>query len=215
MRLRQRQGGVPSFTKYTKYKRYVREDFVYECTFCAIHENDLGGPRGMHIEHLRPRSVPRFEHLECEYSNLLYSCPVCNTYKGRDWPSDNPVEDGRGYPDPCMVDYDDHIRLLPNYRVEGLTNVGRYLVRRLRLNRLQLVKVRKGRSDLRASVEARILAARETISETGRMAARSDLPEGMREFLDRLRESTARELADAEAELRRQVEPRFDLDDYD
>jgi hypothetical protein len=158
--------------------------------------------------------MKRFASLECEYTNLLYACPVCNSYKGRDWPSDNPVEDGKGYPDPCEVDYDHHITVLPNCRVQGHTDVGAYLVRRLHLNRRQLVKIRKKREALKKTIENRIRMAEATMLEAERMKERSDLPSDIADYFARIQENAAREKRDAEAEWQAQREPLFEMSDY-
>lgn len=215
MRLRIRQIGVPFERKYAKYKAYLRQDFLYECIFCTIHENDLGGPRGMHVEHLRPKALPCFAHLECEYENLLYACPVCNSYKGIDWPSDRPVDEGKGYPDPCQVDYDDHIVLMDDLRVTGRTAVGAYLVRRLRLNRKQVLKIRRKREGLRQSIKRRIEAAEAALTEAEIMAGRDGLPADVTSYFLRVKDAAARDKAEGEDELRMLQEPIYELDDYE
>ncbi len=137
-----RRQSVPPFKDYTKYKKYLREDFQYRCVYCSIHENEYGGPRGFTIEHFRPKSL--FVNLEYEYQNLLYGCNVCNPFKGNDWPSDDPLADNIGYLDPCEHDYDDHFQI-KNFEIKGLTPVGIYMVEKLHLKRPQLIKLRKMR----------------------------------------------------------------------
>lgn len=139
-----RRQSVPQFNAYQPYKQYLREDFQYCCVYCAIHENEYGGPRGFTVEHFRPKSI--FAHLVNDYQNLLYGCNVCNPFKGNDWPSDNPLLDGVGYLDPCEHDYDDHFRL-HEFEIEGLTRPAMYMIERLHLNRRQLIKLRQRRWD--------------------------------------------------------------------
>lgn len=145
MALLYRHQPYPQHKKYQDYKRYLREDFIYRCVYCTIHENENGGPRNFCVEHFRPKAT--FAHLETNYGNLLYACPVCNSFKLDDWPSDDPIRDGKGYIDPCEHDYDEHFELNEQDELVGLSGVGRYMIERLHLNRGQLKKLRKKRRE--------------------------------------------------------------------
>ena len=136
----QRQILSEVFSDYRKYKPYLRQDFHYHCVYCTVHEVEWGGLRNFHVDHYRPKS--RFPHLICDYSNLLYACGVCNVYKGDDWPSDDPLEDGQGYLDPCEHDFDDHFRFQDDGIICGLSPVAKYMIERLHLNRSQIVRQR-------------------------------------------------------------------------
>lgn len=144
MVLLKRRTPHPVHANYREYKQYLREDFAYRCVYCDVHENEFGGPRGFAVEHFRPKSLDRFHHLESDYSNLLYGCSVCNSYKGSAWPSDDPVGDGvgRGYIDPCDHDYADHF-VVDEFEIRGRSRVASYMIDRLRLNREQLRSVRR------------------------------------------------------------------------
>ena len=76
----------------------------------------------------------------------MYGCLVCNPFKGNDWPSDDPLTDGVGYLDPCEHDYSDHFQL-NDFEIKGLTPAAVYMIERLHLNRSQLIKLRKIRSE--------------------------------------------------------------------
>ena len=138
-----RRTDVPHYTDYKHYKAYIRIDLKYACAYCQIHENEFGGPRNFHVEHYRPRSL--FRHLETAYTNLVYGCCVCNSFKSNDWPSDDPIADGVGYLDPCEHDYDEHF-VQRQFRLIGLSAVATYMVERLHLNRVQLCKLREQRA---------------------------------------------------------------------
>ena len=135
----------PELSRYQGYKPYLRRDFYYSCVYCTVHENDLQGWRYFDVEHFRPKSLPQFSHLEVVYSNLLYACSICNTYKSNDWPSDDPINDGRGYLDPCEHDYDDHFAIVSEVEIKGRSGVGQYMVEHLHLNRVQLQNLRRRR----------------------------------------------------------------------
>ena len=47
------------------------------CSFC---ERTIKS--GLSVEHVLPKSLPQFAHLECEWSNLLLACGNCNSTKG-------------------------------------------------------------------------------------------------------------------------------------
>ena len=124
---------------YKKYKRIIREDFVYRCGYCGTHENAFGGYKQYQIDHLRPKSIPRFEHLTNDYSNLVYCCPECNRVKLDYWPSDNPIRDGYGWIDPCVHDYDEHFIINLNedsLSIQNKTALGKWLVIHLGLDQI-------------------------------------------------------------------------------
>lgn len=150
-----RRNPAPTHKRYQTYKRYLREDFQFRCVYCDIHENEYGGLHHFHVEHFRPYSIPRFLGLKTSYSNLLYACGICNKRKGNDWPSDDPLIDGRGYLDPCEHDYENHFcsAATPAYHVEALSPAAKYMVRRLRLNRRQLLQMRRWREEKKRRYE--------------------------------------------------------------
>lgn len=145
MPLRIRRTNPPRHKSYQRYKPYLREDFAYACVYCSIHENEAGGPRFFSVEHFRPKS--RFPQLLTEYTNLFYACSVCNSYKSDDWPSENPVDDGHGYLDPCLHDYDEHFAATDDHRLVGRSKVATYMIERLHLNRGLLRKIRRLRRE--------------------------------------------------------------------
>ena len=146
MALKRRRAIARAYKRYQTYKRYLRVDFAYACAYCDLHENEFGGLWHFHVEHHRPWRRPEFAHLVTTYGNLLYACGVCNTYKGDDWPADDPVAAGAGYLDPCEHDFDAHFAPARGFRVAGRTGVGRYMVEALHLNRRQLRVVRARRA---------------------------------------------------------------------
>lgn len=140
----QRREPHPSFTNYQDYKPQLREDFTYTCAYCTIHEREWGGLRQFHVEHFRPKSL--FPGLETDYDNLLYACSVCNVFKSNDWPSDQPLEDGVGYLDPCEHDYAEHFENdAESGKVAGSTPPARYMVEHLHMNRPYLISLRRKR----------------------------------------------------------------------
>lgn len=133
----------PANGGYGDWKEELAEEAQNQCVYCAIHENSFGGIRTFHVEHFRPRSI--FADLINVYSNLFYSCPICNTFKSNDWPNE-PTEDysNPAYIDPSTTDYNtvfdfEHETGL----IEGNTVSAKYIQEKLYLNRPQLINERK------------------------------------------------------------------------
>ncbi len=57
------------------------------------------------------------------------------------------MADGRGYIDPCELDYDDHFQISTDFRLEGRSQPAIYMIERLHLNRTQLQKLRRQRNE--------------------------------------------------------------------
>ncbi|NTU79098.1 MAG: hypothetical protein HGA45_06805 [Chloroflexales bacterium] len=176
-----RTTSVPKLKNYKGYKKYLRKDFTYKCIFCAIHENEFGGYRNFHVEHHKPKSL--FPGLITTYSNLTYSCCVCNVYKGVEWPSDDPLADGVGFPDPCECDYDEQFSVNADGVVTGSTPIGKYLVETLHLNRKHITSIRRRRL-LRKDMHDRIVnLVEETLAVIKNALENKELPEDYRKTL--------------------------------
>ena len=119
---------------YRAYKSYLREDFNRRCGYCDDRDIICGGIRGFHIDHFRPRK--HFPHLENDYTNLVYACPYCNGGKSDDWPSGteaHSVLGGKGYIDPCEMDFDNHFERHNDGKIRPKTDVGNYMFAKLKL----------------------------------------------------------------------------------
>lgn len=132
-------------TNYRSYKKELRDDFNKRCGYCDDSDFLCGGRRGFHIDHFKPKS--KFEHLENDYGNLVYSCPYCNWAKSDDWPSDDEKQNvigDKGYVDPCDSDYERHFERHANGRIRPKTELGKYMFKKLKLGlrRHQLAWIR-------------------------------------------------------------------------
>lgn len=140
-----KRSAVPSKSRYSDYKEYIRKDFLYVCIYCGIHENAYSGYRRFQIDHVKPKSDSRFITLENDYSNLVYSCPDCNLMKKASWPSDDPIVDGRGWLDPEQYDYEDFYTIQvtdKNIKIIASKPLGKWLINELALDhptRLQIL----------------------------------------------------------------------------
>lgn len=180
----------------------------------AVRDPEYGGLHHFHVEHFRPHSIKRFLGLKTAYTNLLYACGICNKRKGNDWPSDDPLTDGRGYLDPCEHDYEYHFCAAATlaYHVEGLTSVAKYMVHQLRLNRRQLLRIRQWREekqrrheDTMHQLETAISSVKNAITRQGQNVSQ--------EWLD-MYASLIAERDALKLEWDQRWVPEFEADDY-
>ena len=131
-----------TYTDYTRYRRYLRPDFLYRCAYCLRHEYFLGGEAGCVIDHHRPQGGPHARpDLVCFYGNLYWCCNECNSIKGDTWPSPEEYEAGRRFLDPCNPgdNHDLHWRAEPDGSLVALTPTGAYTIANLLLWRPHLI----------------------------------------------------------------------------
>lgn len=129
-----RRTGIKARARYSAYKGELRTDFNYACGYCGTSDCYSGGRAGFHIDHFAPKS--KFGTLRNEYSNLVYSCPICNIGKSDDWPSDDSsvsFKDDIGYIDPCSVEYDFHLARDMSGKIVYKTALGKYIYERMKL----------------------------------------------------------------------------------
>jgi hypothetical protein len=137
----------PSHLAIERFYRDCKEDLSKEaehsCVYCCIHESRFGGIRNFHVEHYKPKS--KYKTLTNKYSNLFYSCSICNCFKGNDWPNEpDEIYEIPFYPNPLVVNYSDFIEVdLESGMVKGMKKTTKYLIEKLYLNRPQLVNERK------------------------------------------------------------------------
>lgn len=115
----------------------VRDLYNARCSYCGVHEDAAGAT--LTVDHHRPRAQGGTDDLE----NLLYSCVRCNEHKGTYWHERDPPHVRLLHPGQDYLD--DHLEERPDARIVGLTREGEFFIRRLRLNRPQLVAYRRWR----------------------------------------------------------------------
>jgi hypothetical protein len=119
-------------------REQVRQRAGCVCEFCGVAETDVGGL--LTIDHFQPRSKGGTDALE----NLIYACINCNQHKQDYWPRDETM--------PCLWnpregDASAHFVEAENGRLVALSVTGDFTLRRLRLNREQLVIYRLRRRE--------------------------------------------------------------------
>lgn len=127
---------------YRRFRPYIREDFQQCCAYCLLYERFANGEEAFELDHFRPKSDNRFAHLENEYSNLYYSCHVCNRTKWKWWPPKELEVSGFRFADPCQESFSDNF-VDQDGEWQPQTRAGQYSEERLRLNREHLVQIRR------------------------------------------------------------------------
>ncbi len=115
------------YSDYRSFKPYLIEDFNHRCGYCDDDDFYSGGKRNYHIDHFKPHSIKKFNHLKEIYSNLIYSCPYCNCSKSNKW------KDVNGFIDPCEAEYDNHVKRNGKGQIHGITDQGKYIFENLNL----------------------------------------------------------------------------------
>lgn len=148
---------------YQAYRQDLRKDFFNACGYCGD-EDERVDSVVFHIDHFAPKT--RFPTLELVYDNLVYACRYCNVSKSDHWVGTDatvPHDGRRGFIDPCAADYEKHIQRQSTGRIVGKSELGSYIVKRLRLGLIRhelLWQARRSRN-LRLQVE-RLLDELET-----------------------------------------------------
>lgn len=132
-------------TIYSDWKTELSIEGFHQCVYCTISETSFGGIRNFHVEHYKPKGIPKFASLKDVFSNLFYACAICNTFKSDDWPAD-PVDDCSidCFPNPSVKSYGELFTVDRSAAlINGRNVTGTYILHKLYLNRPQLIINRK------------------------------------------------------------------------
>lgn len=127
----------PQNGKYSDWKGIIAHEGFCQCVYCSTKDSRLGGIRNYHVEHFKPKS--KFPALKNDISNLYYSCPICNVFKGNDWHDPQSNFDRPFYPNPSKINYSMLFFVDMQGNITGRNTTGQYIVIKLGLNRRQLV----------------------------------------------------------------------------
>ena len=117
-------------------RRYAHEDIRdalrgethRKCAYC---ESRMEHVAPGNVEHIIPKSVK--PELVCDWNNLTLACPLCNTKKGAYYSVDCPLIN------PYVDNLDEHLRWIGPMLDAITPDRGRVTVRRLDLNRAELL----------------------------------------------------------------------------
>jgi HNH endonuclease len=151
----------------------VREAFGGRCGYCGVRESFVGGE--LEIDHFRPQATGGSDEIE----NLVYACTTCNRFKGDYAPADSAPPSLRLL-HPGRDDVGAHVAETSNGRLVGVTPRGWFYIQRLRLNRAQLVELRR--------LERAVRAQRDELARAKEAEMRLRLENGvLRDEITRLR----------------------------
>jgi hypothetical protein len=117
-------------------REQVRQRAQFACEFCGVTEIDVGGM--LTIDHFQPRTKAGSDTLE----NLVYACIACNQYKQDYWPR---TEIAPILWNPRQESASQHFVEQEDGQLTALTPTGIFTIKRLRLNRSQLIAARQRR----------------------------------------------------------------------
>jgi 5-methylcytosine-specific restriction endonuclease McrA len=124
LRIHHRRHKPRSYRNYSRYRDFLRDEFVFRCVYCLTRETWLPDSIFMEAEHFVPKSLE--PEKTNAYSNLLYACRVCNSIK-----SDTPFPDKLH---PETNPWGNHLVVGEDGIVTNLTPVGEWIISTLTLN---------------------------------------------------------------------------------
>jgi hypothetical protein len=122
----------------TKLQRLIRKHFNNCCAYCQTAESLT--VTTFEFEHIIPRSAGG----ETNFQNLCLSCPSCNRYKSYRKTAIDPItQEEVNLFNPQKQLWSDHFQWNQSQNeIIGLTPEGRATIEALKMNRLQLIRVR-------------------------------------------------------------------------
>lgn len=144
MAIIERQLSPPKYSDYSKFKPHLRIEFLYTCVYCGLFEIESASEDNFEVEHYVPQN--KCMAMECDYSNLLYSCSTCNGIKSGYWPTKEQRAQGRYILNPCRHDVESHIDKSTS-KWKGKTPEGKWNVKRFFLDSKTLESIRQKRQD--------------------------------------------------------------------
>jgi len=121
-----RRTDVVERKNYSKYESDLKIDFAGICGYCG--KKRCLSSRDYEIDHFVPQKID--EDRKNDYSNLVYSCFICNRAKSKKWPTGDkslPHNGTEGFQDPATEEYDSHLARDESGLIIPLTPVGEYM----------------------------------------------------------------------------------------
>jgi hypothetical protein len=126
-----RRHGPRGYIDDEHYKPWLRDEFSYRCVYCLCREVWFpDGDRTFSVEHVLPTSLAP-EGLT-DYDTLVYACCQCNAARKAILLPVNPAGD-----------LGQHLEVLPDGSIRGVTPSGEDLIRICRLDRPNLTNFRR------------------------------------------------------------------------
>ena len=115
----------------------VRQSYRFRCGYCGVSETGSGGE--LTIDHFRPVSKGGDDRDD----NLVYACNRCNQFKSDFFPDPATSAPEHRLLHPLLDNAELHFREDDYGRLQALSATGLFHIRKLRLNRPQLVEYRR------------------------------------------------------------------------
>ena len=128
----------------TDLRAQVRQRANCACEFCGVSEVDVGSL--LTIDHFQPKSKGGLDNA----SNLIYACAACNQFKQSYWPKTSAAP---ALWNPREELGSQHFVEQDNGALTALTPIGAFTIKRLRLNRSQLLAARRRRRQQAEAVQ--------------------------------------------------------------
>jgi hypothetical protein len=125
---RGRTHGPHGYKSYEQYRPWLRDEFVFRCAYCLVREQWGRETQDFDIDHFVPRKSDPAR--KADYDNLVYACGRCNKIKST-----------KSIPDPLGITAQ-HLRILPDGRLEPCSPEAEALVETLLLNSPKRVEFR-------------------------------------------------------------------------
>jgi uncharacterized protein (TIGR02646 family) len=127
------------------YREDLRLDFWYACAYCNIGEIEATA-LSFEIDHYEPRSSS--PALASQYDNLMWSCRLCNRHKGKQTPNVAQRAAGIRFYRPDQDDPEEHFEVVNVESLRHRTDIGKFSILLLFLNRQQLKNLRRARASI-------------------------------------------------------------------
>ncbi len=134
------------YTSYNHYREEIREDSLFRCVYCDIHEGENGGDEHMNLDHFRPKGLAKFSSLVNDPNNLVWSCAGCNNLKLHHWPiidGELPFVGKEGFVDPFADSYSAYFSISDEGAIAPLKDPAQYMIMILALDRESRRRVRE------------------------------------------------------------------------
>lgn len=155
-----RRVGVKARSTHTGFKKILQEDFQYICGYCG--KDSRLFKEDYQIDHFIPKSIHKDG--KGDYYNLVYSCRQCNRNKWDKWPTCDisKSHDGNsGFVDPVLPEFDNHLKRDVSGKIIGISKVGQYMIRELKLDYRRteevwaIMKLAKAKEELEKLIEVK------------------------------------------------------------
>ena len=127
-----RRHGPRGYTDYGSYKPFLRDEFTFRCVYCLERERFYPNrDSSFSADHFQPKALK--EALRNEYTNLVYCCTRCNSFKQT---KITPLS-------PDTETFSEHFLVTDDGHIKGLTPEGQDLIDLMHLDESPALETRQ------------------------------------------------------------------------